>query len=289
MSEEATIMENTSSSPKHYFVDEAGDPTLFDSRGRVIVGEKGCTRFFALGLVDVENPGQLEKDFAQLRAKILADPYFKGVPSLQPSERKTALFFHAKDDLSEIRREVLALIQRQDVRFSAVVRDKLSVLAYVRSRNKTDPEYRYNPNELYDFMVRRLFKERLHKHCAYNICFARRGNSDRSEALIGALETARQQFAAKHGIESQADIVVIPSSPIRTPALQAIDYFLWALQRAFERGEDRFLQLLWSQCSLVIDADDTRQNGYGTYYTKQKPLTAAALKIAEGYRSKSPK
>jgi hypothetical protein len=62
------------------------------------------------------------------------------------------------------------------------------------------------------------------------------------------------------------------------PALQAVDYFLWALQRAFEKREDRYLELLWPQCSLVVDVDDTRAAEYGTYYTRQKPLTAAALK-----------
>jgi len=84
-------------------------------------------------------------------------------------------------------------------------------------------------------------------------------------------------------------IEVLPSSPIREPALQVVDYFLWALQRTFEKHEDRFLRLLWSQCDLIIDADDTREKGYGMYYTKQKPLTAAALREAEGYRSESPR
>jgi len=49
------------------------------------------------------------------------------------------------------------------------------------------------------------------------------------------------------------------------------------------------LRSLWSQCSLVPDADDSREKGYGRYYTRQRPLTAAALKEAEGYRDDSPK
>ena len=77
--------------------------------------------------------------------------------------------------------------------------------------------------------------------------------------------------------------------PTDEPALQAVDYFLWALQRTFEKREDRYLELLWPKCSLIIDVDDTRVAEYGTYYTRQKPLTAAALKQAEGYRSESPR
>ena len=26
--------------PKHYFVDEAGDPVLFDSKGRILIGSE---------------------------------------------------------------------------------------------------------------------------------------------------------------------------------------------------------------------------------------------------------
>jgi hypothetical protein len=274
---------------KQYFVDEAGDPTLFGSRGRVLVDTEGCSRFFILGVADIEEPEKVASEINALRARLLADPYFKDVPSMQPEQRKTALLFHAKDDLPEVRREVFRLLQTQRLRFSAVVRDKLRVLTYVRRRNETDPSFRYNPNDLYDFMVRRLFKERLHKHGSYHVAFARRGTTDRTKALTIALTETRQRFAEEKGIAANAEIIVIPASPVREPALQAVDYFLWALQRTFEKREDRFLQLLWPQVSLVIDADDTRAKGYGTYYTKQQPLTAVALKEAEGYRSESPR
>lgn len=274
---------------KHYFVDEAGDPTLFGSRGKVLVGTEGCSRFFILGVADIEEPGKVAVELSTLRVRLLADPYFKDVPSMQPDQRKTALLFHAKDDPAEVRREVFQLLQKQRLRFSAIVRDKLNVLAYVRRRNETQPTYRYSPNELYDFMVRRLFKERLHKYGAYRVCFARRGNTDRTHALTEALEQTRQRFAAQKGVAAHASIDVVPASPLREVALQAVDYFLWSLQRTFEKHEDRFLQLLWPQCSLVIDADDTREKFYGMYYGKQKPLTAAALKEAKGYRSESPR
>ncbi|HET7625662.1 MAG TPA: DUF3800 domain-containing protein [Verrucomicrobiae bacterium] len=277
--------------PEHklYFVDEAGDPTIFGSGGKVLVNTAGCSRFFMLGIADVPEPQKLAADLASLRTQLLADPYFKDVPSMQPHADKTALYFHAKDDLPEVRREVFKLLQKHHIRFSAIVRDKLRVLGQVRRRNETDSKYRYNSNELYDFMVRRLFKQRLHTHGHYRICFARRGGSDRTEALTFALEETRSEFARKRQMGTVGDIEVVAASPIREPALQAVDYFLWTLQRAFEKHEDRFLKLLWPQCSLIIDADDTRDKGYGVYYTKRKPLTAAALKIAEGYRSESPK
>ena len=263
---------------KHYFVDEAGDPVLFDAKGRVLVGSEGCSRYFAVGLLDVPDPAMLAAELNTLRASLLADPYFKDVPSMKAEAKKTALYFHAKDDLPEVRREVFKLLQRHPLRFSAVVRDKQVVLDYVRSRNQRDSAYRYRPDELYDHAVRRLFKERLHKHAAYHIHFAIRGNTHRTSAFRQALEQARQRFAQKKGIAVTSPLNVKAAYPTAKPALQAVDYFLWALQRTYEKREDRFLDLLWPQCSLVVDVDDIRRAEYGAYYTKQKPLKAAALK-----------
>lgn len=263
---------------KSYFVDEAGDPVLFSGSGKILVGSEGCSRYFAVGLLDVRDATTLGADLNTLRADLLADPYFKDVPSMQPAARKTALYFHAKDDLPEVRREVFKVLQRHPIRFSAVVRDKQTVLDYVRSRNERGMVYRYRQDELYDHCVRRLFKERLHKHEGYNICFAIRGNSHRTIAFRQALEQARDRFAKERGFTISSQLNVKAAYPTDESALQAVDYFLWALQRPYEKREDRFLELLWPQCSLVVDVDDTREAEYGTYYTKQKPLKAAALK-----------
>ena len=107
------------------------------------------------------------QDLEHLRANLLTDPYFAGVPSMQPAARKTAVFFHAKDDLPEVRREVFRVLQDHAMRFSAVVRDKRAVLEYVWDRNLREPDYRYQGDEVYDHAIRRLFKERLHKHEGY--------------------------------------------------------------------------------------------------------------------------
>jgi hypothetical protein len=267
---------------RNYYVDEAGDPILFDRKGNVIIGCPGCSRFFMLGLLDVPDPAELTHNLEDLRACLLADPYFRGVPSMQPAAKKTALAFHATDDLPEVRREVLALLASADLRFFAVVKRKQSVLQYVLSRNRLSPDYRYHPNELYDYMVRRLFKQRLHKDSAYNVWFATRGASDRNEALRVALVAARTRFAQDTGIAATAPLAVLPCLSRTCACLQAGDYFLWALQRFYERQEDRFLNLLWPRVSLVMDVDDTRENDYGVYYTQKKPLSLAALKGAPG-------
>jgi hypothetical protein len=37
--------------PCNYFVDEAGDGTLFNRKKRVVVGQEGCSKFFILGVL----------------------------------------------------------------------------------------------------------------------------------------------------------------------------------------------------------------------------------------------
>lgn len=128
---------NSHPSIRHYFVDEGGDSTLFSKTGKVLVGTKGCSRFFILGLLDVPNLTTLKERFDGLRAQLMGDSYFNDVPSMQPNKRKTAVAFHAKDDLPEVRRDVFRILHDlEGLRFYAVVADKLSVLEYVRQRNK---------------------------------------------------------------------------------------------------------------------------------------------------------
>lgn len=268
---------NSSNRCRFYFVDEAGDPVLFGKRGQVIINTEGCSRFFILGILDCNQPGALTNELNNLRQNLLADPYFKKVPSMQPEAGKTYFAFHAKDDIPEVRHEVFSMLRKADVKFLAVVRRKERVLEYVRQRNMSDLLYRYNPNELYDYMVRVLFKNLLHKEEYYEITFSKRGNQDRTEALRASLIHAQRRFAEKWGKVVNSEINIFAKSPTESAGLQAVDYFLWSLQRLYERHEERYLEYLWPNYRLVHDLDDTREAKYGIYYDKKKPLTLAAL------------
>ena len=89
-----------------YYVDEAGDMTLFGKRGRIIVGNEGVSTVFMVGVAYLPQPELAREYLDGLRKELLADPYFKGVPSMQPEARKTATCFHACKDLPEIRYHV---------------------------------------------------------------------------------------------------------------------------------------------------------------------------------------
>lgn len=262
----------------HCFVDEAGDDILFNRRKQIVVGQAGCSNYFILGMAWVLSPGTIATELDALRTALVADPYFRNVPSLDPARRRTALFFHAKDYPPEVRREVFRVITQHPIQFFVVVRDKHSVAAEVRRRNQQDPAYRYRPNELYDSMVARLLDGRLHKDESYSMCFARRGSADRTAALQAAVERAQEKFRKKWAIESTPPIKVTPLHAHQSVGLQVADYILWAVQRLYERNEDRYFSYVRPTVRLVLDVDDIRSAPYGMYYTVGSELSAEVLK-----------
>ena len=266
------------SSPHSYFVDETGDGVIFDGKGQVLVGTGKVQDYFTVGMVECWTLAALTADLAALRIQLLADPYFKGVPSMQPEAKKTALFFHAKDDLPEVRREVLRVIERHGFSFYAVVRTMSAVARRVKERNERDPTYRYRPTELYDSAVRRLFDKKLHTRPAFDVVFASRGKA-RTQALREHLLKAQAESRKAAGTYPDAAIHVRAMPARHHAGLQVADYCLWALQRLFTKGEDRFLSLIWPKVGLIVDADDISEKPYGTYHThKRPPLDAQKIK-----------
>jgi hypothetical protein len=267
-----------SPSPHTYFVDETGDGVIFDGKGRVLVGTGKVADYFTLGMVECRTLDALTADLAALRTQLLADAYFKGVPSMQPAAKKTALYFHAKDDLPEVRREVFRVIQGHDFSFYAVVRTMSAVVRGVKWRNERDPTYRYRPTELYDSAVRRLFDKKLHTRPAFEVIFATRGKA-RTHALRSHLLEAQDKSRKAAGTYPDATIHVRAMHAHQQAGLQLADYCLWALQRLFSKGEERFLSLIWPKVGLIVDADDISEKPYGTYHTRKRPpLTAEGIK-----------
>lgn len=272
----ATNQQNDNSTLQ-YFVDEAGDPVLFNRKGRVLVGEEGCSKFFIMGKLEIDEPARLEQDLEALRAELLADPYFKHVPSMQPERKKTAIGFHAKDDVAEVRREVYKLLLKHDLRFYAVVRHKQDLVSYVRQENERNASYRYNQNEQYDLLVKELFSKFHHISDEIHICFAQRGTKPRNQAMRKALEKAEAAFEQNFGFRRQTNHNITSSTPPKSPGLQAADYYLWALQRFYERDEERYIDLIWDQIGEIHDLDAVIDGRQGAFFTKQKPLNLAAF------------
>jgi hypothetical protein len=260
----------------HFFVDEAGDLTIFDKKGRIIVGEEGVSNTFMLGIAETPDPQVLADRLNVLREGLLKDPYFTGVPSMRSHAGKTALAFHAKDDVPEVRREVFKLLAEVDLKVFACIRRKKRLAMDLRESYLRDG-VKQRPESLYDDLVTRLFKERLHQAERNHIIFARRGKADRNIALNDAIQRAKRDFDARWRKGIDRPTTVASSVPSETTCLQAVDYCLWALQRMVERREERYFALLQDKFRLVLDRDDDRRHGYGEYYTSRNPLTLERL------------
>lgn len=261
----------------HYFVDEAGDLTMFDKRGRIVIGSAGVSRAFMVGVAHVHDPNAARERLEALRADLLADPYFAGVPSMRPDAKKTARAFHAKDDLPEVRREVFKLLQGIDAAVQVIVRRKRSMAEDAR-RVFEQTGSRLRANEVYDAMSTRLFKNLLHKADENRITFARRGKSDRTDALGTMIRKAKQNFQKRWRVDHDKPTHIRSANPDECAGLQVVDYYLWALQRLYERGEDRYFNLVCGRFKLIMDIDDTRHKQYGEWFSARNPLTLEKMK-----------
>jgi hypothetical protein len=242
----------------------------------VIVGREGVSRLFLVGVADVPDPLAARAALDGLRASLLADPYFRGVPSMLPASNKTAACFHAKDDLPEVRREVFKLLPTLGVQVQAAVRRKSDLVGEARMMYSLGVKLR--ASDIYDELVKRLFKNLLHRGSSHLVCFARRGKSDRQDALTAALQRAKQNFRQQWKTDADPPFAIRASVPSADTGLQIVDYYLWALQRLMERDEDRYFASVADQFSLIMDLDDKRQKPYGRWYSTRDPLTLAKKK-----------
>jgi hypothetical protein len=264
---------------RHYFVDEAGDLSFFDNKGRIIVGQPGASKFFMMGVAQIANPEQVACELDALRSSLMTHPRYKIIPSMQPEAKKTALAFHAKDDYAEIREKVFELIQSFDIKVFVAIRSKTEIADAAKADFKSLGK-KLQQNAIYDDLIKRLFKNLLHKADIIQITIARRGKETREEALEQAINQAQQNFETQWKISSNSSILIEPAYPSQVTGLQVIDYYLWAIQRLYERGEDQFFRPLAKNYRLIMDIDDKRNKVYGEWYKDRNPLTLDKVKGA---------
>lgn len=268
----------------HHFVDEAGDTTIFGRFGKPLVGTTGTSRFFMVGRLEITDFAALDTALNALRANLLADPLLNTVPSMQPAAGKTALFFHAKDDVPEVRHAVFSVLRQHDLQFSAVVKDKQALLAEFEQRRQQAPSVRYKANghELYDQLIARLFERFGALGSKREVTFAVRGNKARTAVLKEVLDEIDSGFVSAFGFAPHGQTAVHSTFPHKSVGLQACDYLLWALQRFYERGDARYLGALWPRFTRVLDLDVPRASPnkcspqtQAVEFNEKHPLTLA--------------
>jgi len=249
-------MQEPDNTTRYFFVDESGDSTFFDRQGNNIVGQPGCSKHLMLGYIRTEAPNQVRRS---LREEIANNPYFHGIRGLE----NTLKAFHAKNDSPEIRMEVYRLLSTLPVKGQFIFARKR-----LRTFRKT---FKSREGAFYDHLVRLLFKRSLHLAKGNHIYFEKRGSRARQEPLTKAVEAASKSFLEQYTDGNQTAVKVECQSPSGEPCLQVVDYFLWAIQRLFLRGEDRFCSVISDQVEFIWDLYDT-ENYPKNIYTSDNPL-----------------
>lgn len=254
----------------HRYLDEAGDTTFF-GKGKVnIVGQNGVSKCFILGLVKFKAPLAGVRDTVRdLQQQVCADSYFNEVPSIQKKIANGGYYFHATDDIPEVRKLFYDYVRTVNCSFEAVVGRKV-IDIYTNKHNGKEAEF-------YADLLSHLIKNKLNKGGKLILDIASRGSSTKNQNLQSALQKAISRNSKK-GKTPATKVVFNVQNHLTEPLLNVSDYFCWSIQRLFERGETRYYNFLKDKISLVVDLYDTANYANsGNYYTEKKPLTKANM------------
>jgi hypothetical protein len=194
---------------------------------------------------------------------VAQDRYLKDIPSI----KKSIVAFHAKDDCPEVRKMVFEALERMDFGAQVVVARKIESIFLSKHAGSQD--------RFYDAMVEDLFGRQLNLSTHNHITFARRGNKARQHALRTAVNAAARKFKRRYKLDRATEFHIETSQPVQEPALQATDYVLWAVQRAFEKGEMRYFEYLRGKIELVWDIYDLeklKKKGQTVYDRRKNPF-----------------
>jgi hypothetical protein len=269
----------------HRFLDEAGDCTFYGKKRKNILGTEGVSNCFILGMVKFKEDLQpIRVELQELQMQIANDPYFQ-VASVVKKKKSGGYFFHAKDDIPEIRKIVFDFILKKKLSFEAVVARK--------SIERFTAQHKDKEQFFYADVLSHLLKNKMQKSQRLVLNIAEKGTSTKNNNLEMALEKAKERFAGsltRKSINESDDlaganvynrqdiktgIVFNVTKPVQEPLLNIADYLCWTIQRVFEKGETRYYDYMLEKISQVIDLyDKEKYEGFKNYYSAKNPLTA---------------
>jgi hypothetical protein len=169
--------------------------------------------------------------------------------------------FHACKDCPEVREKVYRFLKMQDFKFQCIVARKNLELF----RKKFD----LKESKIYKYLVTKLLENRLHLYSEIDCYFSAMGNVVRQDNMQEAINDAILTFKSKWNNENTNNIRVIIQKSSEEPMLWAVDYVLWTIQRAYEKGEFRYYNYLKDKISLIIDIFDTKKISQKLLFTKK--------------------
>jgi hypothetical protein len=202
---------------------------------------------------------------------------------MRPERGKTAIAFHAKDDLPEVRREVFKLLPELGGTVQVAIRRKRD-MADEAKKLFTETGKKLSLESYYDDLVERALIELIPPDCNPQIVFAKLGKSDRKEALRTVIHRV-VRFKGNADDSSYIDRVQIDAAfPKDAAGLQVADYYLWAVQRMFKKknGERRYYESVASSYTKIWDIDDRRNNADGEVYDVSNAFAIKKIKPVAG-------
>ena len=247
-------MKETENVKAYYFFDEAGDPNVLGRHGVNLIESGVASKVFMVGYLETKNPKELTKSLNALHKEICEDELLQGIPSME----KTRVAFHAAKDCPEVRDRVFRLLKTLDFTYYCVVLRKKE--DFFRNR------FAFKNTEIYKYAVKNLLENRLHLYAQIDCYFSSLGNVVRKDTMQSAIDSAIGAFSSKWHHESQNEIRILIQQAAEIPLLQASDYVLWTIQRAYEKDEFRFYNYMKDKIKVVHDILDFK------YYTTDNPL-----------------
>lgn len=154
-----------------------------------------------------------------------------------PCRYKHGFYFHATDDIPEVRMIFYNFFSSLDCSFEAVVGRKIPSL-YLKKHNS-------NPHEFYADLLSHLLYAKLINENRMVLNIAERGTSTRLENLKLGLCKAEERFTSYNPEATLShNIVFNVQNQTSEPLLNIADYFCWSVQRVFEKGEIRYYEYL---------------------------------------------
>lgn len=254
----------------HRFLDESGDTTFYGKGRNPIIGENGVSKAFILGMLKIKEPlHNVRQKIVELQETIANDRYFDSVPSIQKKKENKGYYLHAKDDVPEVRKMAFELISSVDCSFEAVVGRKIYGI-YEHKHNGKEAEF-------YADLLAHLLKNKLNKYKKLVLNIAHRSqcttHSNLNIGLSKAIQISRKKFPHKG---NDCRVVFNVQQPTYEPLLNISDYFLWSVQRVFEKGETRYYDFIADKISLIMDLyDQSNWEGSKNYYTNERRLTVS--------------
>jgi hypothetical protein len=244
---------------KYFFVDESGDPNFFGKKGVDLIKQNKASKVFIVGYLETENIKSVSKIIYDLKSEIKNDQYLKDIPSV----KKSLIYFHAKDDCPEVRQLVFRSILKMDI--------KAYILVYRKNGDQFRKKFNCNCSKLYEYMIEKLFENRLHIYKEIDLYFSKMGNITRESNMKNALEKAKETFNLKWKNKESSDIKIFIQEPSQIMPLQVIDYIIWTINKVYEKNDMRFYNYIKDKIGLIHDIMDTKKYP-NNYYSEKNQL-----------------